>query len=59
VVTKVDKLSAGERGQASGRFRPSAGGKAPLLASGATGEGVAHLWRVIRDATEPAPDSAA
>jgi GTP-binding protein len=59
VVTKADKLSAGERGQASGRLRASVGGKAPLLVSGATGEGVAHLWRVIRAATEPAPDSAA
>jgi GTP-binding protein len=58
VVTKADKLSAAERGQASGRFKPT-GGKAPLLASGATGEGVPHLWRVIRAATEAAPDSAA
>jgi GTP-binding protein len=44
VVTKVDKLSAGEQGVAKGRFRGA------ILVSGETGEGVPGLWRVIRGA---------
>jgi GTP-binding protein len=49
VVTKVDKLSAGERGAVEGRFRGSFAG-APLFVSGQTGDGVPNLWRVIRAA---------
>jgi GTP-binding protein len=49
VITKVDKLSAGERGALKDRVKASFGGKAPPLAmvSGETGEGVDQLWRVI------------
>jgi len=49
VVTKVDKLSSGERGALKDRIKASFGGKAPpvALVSGETGEGVDHLWRVI------------
>jgi GTP-binding protein len=49
VITKTDKLSAAERGAAGARLRGTAG-KPPLMVSGVTGDGVAHLWRVIRDA---------
>jgi GTP-binding protein len=49
VVTKVDKLSATERGALKDRVRAQFGGKMPPLAlvSGETGEGVDLLWRVI------------
>src|SRR6185436_2284446 len=49
VVTKVDKLSAGERGALKDKIRASFGGQAPPMAlvSGDTGEGVDYLWRVI------------
>src|SRR4029453_7960070 len=42
VITKVDKLSAGERGALKDRVKASFGGKAPpvALVSGETGEGV-------------------
>jgi GTP-binding protein len=53
VVTKLDKLSSGERGAADGRFRGKLGG-APLFVSGQTGEGLPALWRVIRAAGFPA-----
>jgi GTP-binding protein len=52
VITKVDKLSAGERGAATAKFR--AAGGSPLFVSGQTGEGVDRLWRVIRAACRPA-----
>jgi GTP-binding protein len=45
VITKIDKLSAGERGAAASRLR---GG--PLLVSGETGEGLPALWRTVRAA---------
>jgi GTP-binding protein len=55
VVTKVDKLSAGEKGVALGRFKAaSRGTTGPLFVSGQTGDGLASLWRVIR-ATMTAP----
>ena len=49
VVTKVDKLTASERGALKDKIRASFGGQAPpvALVSGETGEGVDHLWRVI------------
>jgi GTP-binding protein len=49
VITKVDKLSAAERGALKARLRAAFGGKDPPLAlvSGETGEGVDLLWRVI------------
>jgi GTP-binding protein len=50
VVTKVDKLSTGDRGTVTSRFR--AAGGSPLFVSGQTGEGVDRLWRVIRAACE-------
>src|SRR5947207_2648039 len=46
VVTKVDKLSAGDRAAATARFRAALA--RPLFASGHTGQGVGQLWRVIR-----------
>jgi GTP-binding protein len=49
IVTKVDKLSAAERGTALTRFRDaSRGASGPLFVSGQTGDGVAAIWRVIR-----------
>jgi GTP-binding protein len=55
VVTKVDKLSSGDRAAALARFRPfgQIGGGAPpaLFVSGQTGEGLAALWRAIRAVT--------
>jgi GTP-binding protein len=55
VITKVDKLSAAERGALKDKLRGTFGGKPPplALASGETGEGVDHLWRVIARYTEP------
>jgi GTP-binding protein len=55
VVTKVDKLSAGERGALKEKIKASFGGKAPpvALVSGETGEGVDHLWRVIARHCQP------
>jgi len=49
VLTKIDKLSASERGALKDKLRARFGGKTPPLAlvSGETGEGVDHLWRVI------------
>jgi GTP-binding protein len=53
VFTKVDKLSASERGllreRARQTFRGPAGARraAPLLVSADTGEGVAELWAAI------------
>jgi GTP-binding protein len=55
VITKVDKLSAGERGALKDRIKASFGGKAPpvALVSGESGEGVDHLWRVIARHCQP------
>jgi hypothetical protein len=49
VITKVDKLSAGERGTLKDRIRAGFRGAPPPLAfvSGETGEGVDYLWRVM------------
>jgi len=57
--TKVDKLSAAERGQLRGAtraaFKTAAGARraAPLFCSGQTGEGVGELWGAIRTALHP------
>jgi GTP-binding protein len=58
VITKVDKLSAAERGALKDKVRGIFAGKAPPLAlvSGETGEGVDHLWRVIARVLEPKVD---
>jgi GTP-binding protein len=55
VITKVDKLSSGERGALKDRIKASFGGKPPgvALVSGETGEGVDHLWRVIARHCQP------
>jgi GTP-binding protein len=54
VFTKVDKLSAGERGALIARnkqiFR---GRRGPLLVSGETGEGMPALWAAILEAAAP------
>jgi len=57
VITKVDKLSAAERGALKDKTRAMFGGSPPPLAlvSGETGEGVDQLWRVI--ARHRAPES--
>ena len=49
VVTKVDKLSAGERGAVDAKMRRTlpAGSAPPLLLSGVTGDGVDRLWHLI------------
>ena len=49
VVTKVDKLSASERGAALNRFRDASRGVlGPLFVSGQTGDGLGAIWRVIQ-----------
>jgi GTP-binding protein len=55
VITKVDKLSSGERGALKDRVKASFGGNPPAVAmvSGETGEGVDHLWRVISRHCQP------
>jgi ribosome biogenesis GTP-binding protein YsxC/EngB len=55
VFTKIDKLSASERGVLRGRCRALFGSAAPrraapLFLSGETGEGVPALWAAIFDA---------
>jgi GTP-binding protein EngB required for normal cell division len=56
VYTKVDKLSASERGLLRERTRqvfksaPGASRAAPLLVSAETGEGVPELWAAILSA---------
>ena len=50
VFTKVDKLSASERGLLRERARAlfgGGGGAGPLLVSGETGEGLPELWAAI------------
>jgi len=54
VVTKVDKLSAAERGALKDKIRAIFKGSVALV-SGETGEGVDQLWRVI--ARHRTPDS--
>jgi GTP-binding protein len=58
VFTKVDKLSASERGllrertrQMFGGAKPGARRAVPLLVSAETGEGVPELWAAILSAT--------
>jgi GTP-binding protein len=60
VVTKVDKLSAAERGTLKDRIKAGFGGAPPplLFVSGETGEGVDHLWRVIARAVADQPHGA-
>lgn len=51
VFTKVDKLSASERGLLRERARQMFGrGRGPLLVSAETGEGVPELWAAIQSA---------
>ncbi|HEY8922816.1 MAG TPA: ribosome biogenesis GTP-binding protein YihA/YsxC [Polyangia bacterium] len=47
VFTKVDKLSASERGALRASLRASAPARRPLFVSGQTGDGVEELWGVI------------
>lgn len=55
VVTKVDKLTATERGSLGDRLRRAQpqGLPPPLLVSGETGEGVDRLWAAITRAARP------
>lgn len=60
VVTKVDKLSAAERGAVSHKFSRNVPGTRVLTVSGETGEGIDQLWRAIEracaaPADHPAP----
>jgi GTP-binding protein len=50
VFTKVDKLSATERGLLKERSRKSFGRRAPVLVSSESGEGLAALWGAIFEA---------
>jgi GTP-binding protein len=54
VATKVDKLSATERGGLKDRWKAAAGGRLPpfVAASGETGDGVDQLWKLILKAVE-------
>lgn len=47
VFTKVDKLSASEKGLLKTKGRALFRGRAPILASGDTGEGIPRLWSAI------------
>ncbi len=51
VLTKVDKLSATERGLLRSRGRTLFRGRAPILTSADTGEGIADLWSAIFEAS--------
>lgn len=50
VFTKVDKLSATERGLLKQRSRKMFGRRGPILVSSDTGEGMAALWAAIFEA---------
>jgi GTP-binding protein len=54
VLTKVDKLSVSERGLLLERCRKTFRGRAPILASGQTGEGLPALWAAIFEAAAAA-----
>jgi GTP-binding protein len=51
VFTKVDKLSATERGLLKERSRKLFGRRGPILVSSESGEGIAALWGAIFEAT--------
>jgi GTP-binding protein len=59
VFTKIDKLSASERGLLRGRCRELFGARrpGPLMVSGETGEGLSELWSAIWQAVTPPPAS--
>jgi GTP-binding protein EngB required for normal cell division len=59
VFTKIDKLSASERGQLVARARTLFGARrsGPILLSGETGEGVPALWQAIFQAAAPRPEA--
>ena len=50
VFTKVDKLSATERGLLKQRSRKTFGRRGPILVSGESGEGIAALWGAMFEA---------
>lgn len=50
VFTKVDKLSASEKGLLKNKSRALFRGRLPILASGDTGEGIPQLWDAIFEA---------
>ncbi len=50
VFTKVDKLSAHEKGLLKSKGRALFRGRTPILASGETGEGIPQLWAAIFEA---------
>jgi GTP-binding protein len=50
VFTKVDKLSASERGLLRAKGRAMFRGRAPIMVSGETGEGIPALWDAIFEA---------
>jgi GTP-binding protein len=60
VVTKIDKVSAGERGALDLRMRRALpeGSPPPLLVSGETGDGLPRLWSIIFRALDEAPGPA-
>jgi GTP-binding protein len=55
VFTKIDKLSASERGLLAARAKTlfRGRGRGPIMLSGETGEGVPLLWTAIFEATAP------
>jgi GTP-binding protein EngB required for normal cell division len=57
VFTKVDKLSASERGLLRERCRELFGARrnGPLMVSGETGEGIEALWAAIFQAASTPP----
>jgi GTP-binding protein len=58
VFTKVDKLSASERGLLRERTRQMFGrGRGPLLVSAETGEGIPELWAAIQSAAAALADA--
>jgi len=56
VLTKVDKLSATERGLLRERCRKTFGGRAPIMVSAESGEGVPALWAAIFEAAVRPPE---
>ena len=50
VFTKIDKLSASERGLLKTKARDLFKGRAPIMSSAETGEGIPQLWSAIFEA---------
>jgi GTP-binding protein len=52
VATKIDKLGRSQRKQFEDQFKSDASGRATLVCSAVTGEGIAELWALLEAACD-------